>query len=314
MTQQPRISPNLRTGVNEHLVAFPTRRTDHVPTKLHPHSTVRPSAEKRAQFRTRTTRQVLVAEVAGLLRDIVLDLDYTIQMALAEKFRGVICDLSGVVADDDPVALEVLATAGRHVRDWPGIPVAVACPDPRVREALRAHLLGCHLIVTESLPEAINAVLATPALNAKRLRLAPAQTAPKAAREFVTRTLRNHWRLGSVIPFADLVVSELVADSMMDTDTGIEVSIVWDRGALRLTVRSDGPALPGPGPSNLEMHQQRLSVVALLSRTFGVLPTADGGSLMWAVLEAPRALRANQEQEARVHALAAANPSAGRFS
>ena len=30
--------------------------------------------------------------------------------------------------------------AGRHVRDWPAIPVAVACPDPRVRAALCDHL------------------------------------------------------------------------------------------------------------------------------------------------------------------------------
>ncbi len=28
-------------------------------------------------------------------------------------------------------ALEVLAASGRHLRDWPGIPVAVACPDER---------------------------------------------------------------------------------------------------------------------------------------------------------------------------------------
>jgi hypothetical protein len=56
----------------------------------------------------------------------------------------------------------MLAMAGRHVRDWPGIPVAVTCPDPQVREKLRAHPLGGHLIVTESIFAAVSAVLSTP--------------------------------------------------------------------------------------------------------------------------------------------------------
>lgn len=103
---------------------------------------------------------------------------------------------------------------------------------------------------------------------------------------FVTRTLLN-WRLESVIPFASLVLSELVADLTMDVSTDHEVAIVWDRGALRLTVREHGPALPGQRPSDLDLHRRRLSVVALLSRASGVLPTADGGKVTWAVLQAP---------------------------
>jgi len=40
----------------------------------------------------------------------------------------------------EPGPVEVFATAGRHLRDWPGIPVAVAVagPDQRLREALRS--------------------------------------------------------------------------------------------------------------------------------------------------------------------------------
>jgi hypothetical protein len=55
----------------------------------------------------------------------------------------VVCDLSNVIDGADPVAVAVLATVGRHVRGWSGIPVAVACPDPQVlREALRVQPLG----------------------------------------------------------------------------------------------------------------------------------------------------------------------------
>lgn len=45
----------------------------------------------------------------------------------------------------------VIEVAGRHVHDWKGTPVAVSSPDPRVREALKAHPLGSELIVTQSL-------------------------------------------------------------------------------------------------------------------------------------------------------------------
>jgi hypothetical protein len=186
-----------------------------------------------------------------------------------------------------PVAVEVLASAGRHGRDWPGIPVAVACPDPRVRAALRAHPLGVHLIVTESLFSAVSAVLATPTVAVECLRLAPHPTAPRAAREFVTRTLLD-WRLGRAIPFATLVVSELVASSSVNAGTEIDLSVAWDLGALRLAVRDQRPSLSRDRPTTLDLHGRGLTVVAGLSRTFGVLPTADGGKVVWAVLVAPR--------------------------
>jgi hypothetical protein len=192
-----------------------------------------------------------------------------------------------VLDSDTPVALEVLATAGRHVRDWPGIPVAVASPAQRVREVLAAHSLGRHLIVTESMSSAMFAVLATPTLAVERTRLPPHPTAPRASRNFVTRTLLD-WRLGRVIPFASLVISELVSSSTINAGTDIDLCVVWDRGALRLSVRDHGPALPDQRPAALNLHGRGLTVVAGLSRAFGVLPTADGGKAVWAVLDAPR--------------------------
>ena len=247
------------------------------------------SGESTTTVRTRShaIRQVMVVEVAGRLSDVVDDLDRTIQLALADAPRGVVCDLTSVLEGADPAAVEVFATAGRHVRDWPGIPVAVACPDSQVREALAAHPLGGHLIVTESLFSAVAAVLATPTLSVESRRLAPHPTAPRASRDFVTRTLLD-WRLGRVIPFASLVVCELVSSSTINAGTDIDLSVVWDRGALRLTVRDHGPALPDQRPAALDLHRRGLTVVAGLSRAFGVLPTADGGKVAWAVLEALR--------------------------
>jgi hypothetical protein len=266
---------------------FPTQFADDLRAEFPAQSAVRPAAEPRVRVRKCAIRQVVVIQVAGHLCDVVEDLDKVIQLILADEPRGVVCDLSGVLEGAEPAAVEMLATAGRHVRDWPGIPVAVACPDPQVRQALRAHPLGDHLIVTESLFSARNAVLAAPTLTVARLCLAQHPTAPRASRDFVTRTLLG-WRLSRVIPFASLVINELVPNSTVSAGTDVDLSVAWDRGALRLTVRDHSAAVPGQRHSVLGLHGRGLTVVAVLSRRFGVLPTADGGKVVWAVLEAPR--------------------------
>jgi hypothetical protein len=278
---------------------FPTRFATQDSAQYPPHlagSVIQPWVP----VRTHLIRQVVVLEVACGLGDIVDELDRAIQLALAEGPRGVVCDLSAML-DAEPGLVEVLATAGRHVRDWPGIPVAVACPDPRVREVLRAHPLGGHLILAASLFSAVSAVLATPTMALQQVRLAPHATAPRVARDFVTRTLLD-WRLGRVIPFASLVVGELVASSTVHTGTEVDVSVAWNLGALRLMVRDQGPRLPGQAPSAGSLRGRGLTVVAGLSRAFGVLPTASGGKVVWAVLEAARprgsSVRARLEQTA----------------
>ena len=287
MVQQPTIPHDLSPDFDHHVVLFPTRSPDQVPSRVPTRPAGRPDAGRQVRIRTHALRQVAVLEVAGPLGDAVEELDRAIQLALADTPRGVVCDLSAVPEGAEPAAIEVLATAGRHVRDWPGVPVAVACPNPGVRQALRAHPLGGHLIETQSLFSAVSAVLAAPALAVTRLRLTPHPTAPRAAREFVTRTLLD-WDLRRIIPFASLVVSELVASSSMNAGTDIDVSVVWDRGVLRLAVRDHGPGMAEQRDRVLDLHGRRLTVVAGLSRAFGVLPTADGGKVVWAVLDAPR--------------------------
>jgi hypothetical protein len=272
---------------DRHVLRFQDRRAAWEPTDLRDQSAGRPATTRREQVSTRTIRQVTVLGVGGRLSHVVEDLDRAIKLALAEAPRGVVCDLSAAREGEEPFAVNMLAAAGRHVRDWPAIPVVVACLDPHLREALHAHPLGRHLIAAESLFCAVSAVLAAPALTVERLRLAPHPTAPHAARNFVTRTLLD-WQLNRVAPFAGLLASELVASSCINAGTDMDLSLAWNHGALRLAVRDQGPGLPGQPPSGHDLAGQSLTVVAAHSRAFGVLPTDDGGKVVWAVLEAPR--------------------------
>ena len=287
MVLQPTTPSDLSLYVDDTVVQFRARSATDVPARHREQGADRPVPAAQGRLKQRVIRQVDILEVSGRLGDVAEELDRAIQGALAEVPRGVVCDLSAVLEGSEPGAVEVLASAGRHVRDWPGIPVAVACPDPQVREALRAQPLGEHLIVTASLFSAVTAVLATPALAIERRRLAPHPTASRASREFVARTLLD-WRLDRVSPFATVVASELVASSTIDAGTSIDLSVSWNRDALRLAVRDHGPGLPGQQPSALYLHGRQLTLVAGISRTFGVLPTADGGKVVWAVLDAPR--------------------------
>ena len=116
---------------------------------------------------------------------------------------------------------------------------------------------------------------------------APHPTAPRASRDFVTRTLLD-WGLGPLVPCACLVLSELVTNSTVYAGTDIAVSVGWSLGALRLGVRDNSPDLPRQHHSQFDVHGRGLSVVAGLSRAFGVLPTAEGGKVVWAVLNAVR--------------------------
>jgi hypothetical protein len=272
---------------HQHVLRFPDRSTAWDPTDLPDQSAGRPATPRREQVSTRTIRQVAVLGVGGQLRHSVEDLDRAIELALADGPRGVICDLSAARESEEPFAVDMLATAGRHVRDWPAIPVVVVCPDPQVREALRAHRLGRHLIVAESLFCAVSAVLAGPTCSVESRRLMPHPTAPHAARNFVTRTLLN-WQLNEVAPSASQVASELVASSSINAGTDIDLSLTWNHDALRLAVRDQGPGLPGQAHTGLDLCGKSLTVVAEHSRAFGVLPTTNGGKVVWAVLEAPR--------------------------
>lgn len=246
----------------------------------------RTSSGPRLRVRMRPIREVVVIQVAGRLGDIVEDLDWAIQLALATGPRGVACDLAGVLNGTDPDALAMLAASGRHVRDWSGTPVAVSSPDPRVRDALSARPLGSRLTVTKSLLFALYAVLRIPAPPVERLRLASHPTAPRAARDFVAETLRD-WQLTALTSSACLVVSELVTNATLHDTTGgdIDVSISRSLDSLRLTVRDHTPAGPQQQNPGLGQHGRGLTIVAGLSRALGALPTADGGKVMWAVLD-----------------------------
>jgi len=234
---------------------------------------------------TNAVGRVAVLDVKGRLGDVVEELDCAIQLALAEAPRGVACDLSAVQDGGAAGAFGVLASSGRHVRDWSGIPVVMACPDARVRDAVSAQPLGEHLLVAASLPVALSAILETTAPCVESLGLSPHPTSPRASRDFVNRTLPL-WGLDDLIATACLLVSELVTNAMLHAGTDIELTLAAHAQFLRVTVRDGSASPPTQRDAGLDLHGRGLAIVASLSRAWGVLPTGQRGKVVWAVLDA----------------------------
>ena len=228
----------------------------------------------------------MVLDAAGRLGDLVDDLDRAARFALAGEPRAVVCDLSRVVEVSAPGSLRGLALNGRHPRDWPGVPLAIAGLGRRGGATLRLEPLGSHLMVATSLPRALSMVLQASLPAVQSLRLAPHPTAPRASRDFVTRTLLD-WRLSRHIPAACLVVSELVTNAMIHAGTDIDLTVSEHRQAIR--VDRPGPqsrpaprATRSPGrPRTGADHRGRPG------QAWGVLPRTDGGKAVWAVLDGP---------------------------
>jgi hypothetical protein len=223
--QPPRDPHDFSADIERHVVQLPTQPAAELQVQSSDHSQAQyadhPSPGRLPRVRTHAIREVVVLEVAGRLSGVIEELDRAIQLALAEGPRGVVCDLSGVLEGADPDVLEVLAEAGRHVRDWSGTPVAVACPDPRVRETLAAHHMGGQLIVNASMFSAVSMVVVTPTPAHEWLRLAPHRTALRDARAFVTHTLLA-WGLDPLSLSASLVANELVASATRHTTAEVD--------------------------------------------------------------------------------------------
>jgi hypothetical protein len=225
-----------------------------------------------------------VLRVAGSWPRVVEDLHRELLQTLAVGPRAVVGDLSdahGAIAPDE---LRPLVSVGALVREWPGTVVALTSPESRVRAALRRQPHGRHLYVAPTPQQAVAAMGSEPAPSHAALRLAPACTAARAARDFVARTCLD-WQMAAAIPAACLVVSELVTNGVVHARTDVEVHLFALGGRLRIAVR-DGAAAPPRvrPPDEHRLGGRGVALVDRLAHTWGCLPTGDGGKVVWAVI------------------------------
>ncbi len=206
-------------------------------------------------------------------------------MTLADSCRPVVVDMTTLPGSPSSTALSRLGGLGALAWQWPATPIAVACPSAQVRTAVQRLPSGEHLAVTASLHEALTILTGLPEQVSVELRLAPHPTAPRAARDFVSRTFLD-WGVARNIPGACLVASELVTNAMVHARTNLTLSLTHADRRLRIAVRDASSDEPRPRRPHPERRGGRgLQIVGSVARSWGVLPTRDGGKVVWAVTD-----------------------------
>ena len=203
-------------------------------------------------------------------------------MSLAEPCNPVVVDLSHLATLPAPVGTSRLSELAALAWHWPATPMVLVC-NHEVGTAVQRLPWGEHLVVTSSLLEALAILTGRPHQDTVELRLAPHPTSPRAARDFVSRTLLD-WHLARSIPGACLVASELATNAMVHAQTNLAVSLADADGRLRIAVRDGSSAPPRPHRAHPDRTEGRgLQIVGSLTRAWGVLATRDGGKVVWAV-------------------------------
>ena len=229
-------------------------------------------------------RGVWLIDVHSPYADVGPEVDHRIQTALAECPRGVVCALPASLAHTPGPVLDLLASAGRHMRAWPAAPVVLSCADPRTAALLDGRVDGRRLLHASSLLKGWSEVMRTTPSRTAHLRFGPSAMAPHGARLFLTRVCLD-WGMNNHLDSGALVISELVTNALIHTDSDIDVLLAGDRDRLRIGVRDRDPAPPrDTSVSSNSLHGRGLLLVHSLSDSAGALPTRDGGKLVWAVL------------------------------
>jgi hypothetical protein len=128
------------------------------------------------------------------------------------------------------------------------------------------------------------------------LELGALDTAPGCARAHVVNVLRE-WRLMEFGESAELVVSELVTNSVLATravgwplrQPPVRLWLLSDRSSVLMHVWDAIPAPPVPSEAGTDDESGRgLAIVAALSQSWDSYPdAASGGKVTWALITTP---------------------------
>lgn len=180
----------------------------------------------------------------------------------------VTCDLSGATGELDQASLRELLDTGGLLEHWPGTALVLVTPQVIDRPLLARYGVG----------------RAPAARPSHRIHLDPHPRAVRSARDFLSRTCLD-WQIPHVIGSAVLVVGELVTNGLAHAGTALDVTVSASGGRLLLGVHDlsdQRPRVPAPPSGSNRGHG--LQLVAGFSRAWGTLPRADGGKVVWAVL------------------------------
>jgi anti-sigma regulatory factor (Ser/Thr protein kinase) len=229
-----------------------------------------------------TSRRV---EVHGPLAEVAEPAYQSMLVALAEEPAEVVCDLTGVTGPFPRDAVNLIASMGAEVQQWPGSPVGVVCHSLVLRQRLGQHPDAQHLVIAERRGAVLSRLANHPSRTVVRRPLPPETRSSAAARQLVAEACLD-WDCGIQLEAATLIASEMVTNALLHAGTSLELSVARCEDRLRVAVGDGGVRRPHRQPMDTSRVTGRgMLLVAAFSKSWGVLPTADGGKVVWAVLD-----------------------------
>jgi hypothetical protein len=252
----------------------------------------RPSGDAAGSVRLDRVQNTGLVAVSGPLEDVAEVAHRALLDTLADDVTAVLCDLSQATGPPDSESTALLASVGSEVRQWPGTPVGMVCPAVRLREGIARHPDSRYLVIAERRRQVLAGLARRPHATVVQASLPPVARSARAARDLVARTLLD-WGCGPQIGGATLVVSELVTHAMLYADSDLLVTVARCGSQVRISVRdANRTNTQLMGVESARISHRGLLLVAAVSESWGVLPTSDGGKVVWAVLAAnPRSTR-----------------------
>lgn len=101
------------------------------------------------------------------------------------------------------------------------------------------------------------------------------------ARRFVAGTLAS-WGADGAVESVELLVSELVTNSVLHAGTPVDLTLACENGLLHVEVHDDSPAIPRPRRFHAEAATGRgLRLVESIATRWGVEKVPDDGKVVW---------------------------------
>jgi anti-anti-sigma regulatory factor len=237
---------------------------------------------------SRVDPPLVVVRVAGLLTlATAAQLRMAGLKALVEEPQAVLLDVRELTLTDD-VHLTVLSALARHAAAWPSIPIIVCGPHPALTAAVTRLAIDRQVIVCADLDEGRRQAAKRP-LPDRIVHTFPPLPSSAALARAVAVNACDAWRLGHLIPSAELVVTELVSNAIRHARTTFELAITRTGRSLHLAVRDYAtPLAELVGPAGeTEPGGRGLIIVEAVSTCWGCTSTRDG-KVTWATMSSRR--------------------------
>ncbi|WNG90113.1 sulfate transporter [Mycobacterium sp. ITM-2016-00317] len=209
--------------------------------------------------------------------------DSVIKAALAEP-TAVVVDVTELRVPAHS-AWTVFTSARWHVSTWPDIPVMLVCADGNGRASIKRSGATRYVPVYADADSARAAVSAPQRIRKRAsAELEAGGDSPAQTRRLVTRWL-TAWGLSEMIPTASTVATVFVENVLEHTASRPRLIVETSDGGVTVAVSDDSQSAAArhEDPDSGAHTVSGLAIVAVLSRSWGSTPTANGKTV-WAVL------------------------------